>query len=92
MMRRAPFGAVAYTIAFLVVVALAATSLALSQIDLGRAQLPLALGIAAVKAMVIAAVFIGVARMPPSMILMVAIAVALSLSLVAFVIMDVMTR
>jgi caa(3)-type oxidase subunit IV len=91
-MKPAPFGERALTISFLGLLALATTSLVLSSHDLGSGQLPTALGIACVKAALIALVFIGLARARPSMILAVILAVIMSSAMIGLVIMDVMTR
>lgn len=91
-MKRAPFGEHAVTQVFLGLLALATTSLVLSSHDLGSGQLPTAMGIACIKAVLIALIFIGVALARPSQIIAVIIAVVMSSAMIGLVIMDVMTR
>ena len=91
-MSRTPFGEQAITRVFLGLLALATTSLVLSSHDLGSGQLPVALGIACIKATRIALVFIGVALARPSHIIAVILAAVMSSAMIGLVIMDVMTR
>jgi hypothetical protein len=90
--KRPPFSERALTVSFLGLLSLATLSLLLSAHDLGSAQLPAALGIACIKAALIALVFIGVARARPSMVLAVILAVIMSSAMIGLVLMDVMTR
>ncbi|MBX3226599.1 MAG: cytochrome C oxidase subunit IV family protein [Labilithrix sp.] len=69
-----------------------AVSLALSYVDLGRAALPIALVIAAVKAALVGAVFMELTRARASIRLAVAAAGALAAILVGLVIADVELR
>jgi len=71
---------------------LATASLVLSRWNLGMAQVPTALGIAALKIMLVAMVFMGMARARASLRLALLIAVVLILSLVGFVGLDEATR
>jgi cytochrome c oxidase subunit 4 len=80
------------TLVFIGLLALATTSLLLSSHNLGSGQLPVALGIAAIKAALITLVFIGVARARPSMIIAVILAVVMSCSMIGLILMDITTR
>jgi cytochrome c oxidase subunit 4 len=89
---RVPFGERIVTLVFIGLLALATTSLLLSSHHLGSGQLPVALGIAGIKAALITLVFIGVARARASMIIAVVLAVVMSCSMIGLILMDITTR
>ena len=88
--RHPPLRAVHGTCAALLV--LWGASWALSYVDTGRAALPVALGIAGVKAILVASVFMNLARERASARAAAVVALALGLVLVTLVALDVATR
>ncbi|MBX3187862.1 MAG: cytochrome C oxidase subunit IV family protein [Labilithrix sp.] len=88
----APFSRRAIVITAVVLLSLWGASYALSAFSLGRAAMPVALVIALVKAALVVAIFMELARESVSMKMSVAAAASLLVLLIAFMVADVATR
>ena len=91
-MADAPASRSGLLLATLALFALFATSWWLSCLPLGRWSIPLALGIAVAKALIILTAFMRLHRQPVANRMVVAVAVALVLILVGFVAVDAVRR
>jgi cytochrome c oxidase subunit IV len=81
-----------YLVTFAVLLGLAVLSFALSFADLGFAALPVALVIAATKAVLVALVFMHLVEQPTTNAVVALVAVALAVTLVSLTVTDVATR